>query len=77
MPIKWEMDIWKNWPQNILDTVTANGSKDQGYVFVYYGTICYNDAFSNPHYTNFCFMYHGKSMKADDADACFGDNDSD
>lgn len=45
-------------------------------VFVYYGSLCYKDAFGRPHYTSFCWMYKGKSMTAKDAIACVGNNDA-
>jgi hypothetical protein len=45
--------------------------------FVYFGNICYHDAFGAVHFTNYCWMYKGTSMTAKDADACLGHNDSD
>ena len=65
------------FPQNLLDTIAANEPTNSGYMFVYYGTLCYHDAFKVPHYTDFCYMYHGKSMTAADANACLGHNNSD
>ena len=44
--------------------------------FVYWGDICYHDAFGGSHYTRYCFMYKGLSMTAKDADGCLGYNDS-
>ena len=43
--------------------------------FVYWGTICYNDTFAKPHFTNYCWMYKGSSMTARDAEACLTHND--
>jgi hypothetical protein len=77
MPVEFNVSIWKNWSKDLLDTAGANESRDQGYVFIYYGTFCYNDAFKRPHFTDFCYMFHGKSMTAEDAEACLGRNDSD
>jgi hypothetical protein len=44
--------------------------------FVYWGTVCYKDAFNVPHFTNYCWMYKGTSMAAKDAEGCLGHNDS-
>lgn len=78
IPEKFALGIWnKGWKSDQFDTISANTSKSEGLVFVYYGTFCYNDAFSVPHYTNFCYMYSGKNMAAADAEACLTHNDSD
>jgi hypothetical protein len=69
-------------PMNL--TLTNNFSKEQlqlvfvgnDFAFTYWGTICYDDAFGIPHYTNYCFQYKGKSMRAKDADPCLTHNDS-
>lgn len=45
--------------------------------FVYWGTVCYHDAFGAPHFTNYCWIYKGQSMTTKDADACLQHNDSD
>jgi hypothetical protein len=45
--------------------------------FVYWGTVCYRDAFNKPHFTNYCWMYRGASMTARDAEGCLQHNDSD
>jgi hypothetical protein len=45
--------------------------------FVYWGTICYRDAFGAAHFTHYCWMYKGASMTGKDAEACLGHNDSD
>jgi hypothetical protein len=44
--------------------------------FVYFGDVCYHDAFGAPHYTNYCYMYKGTDMTAKTADGCLQHNDS-
>lgn len=44
--------------------------------FVYFGDVCYHDAFGERHYTNYCYMYKGISMTSKDADWCLKHNDS-
>ena len=48
-----------------------------GFQMVYYGDVCYHDAFGASHYTNYCWMYKGHSMKSADAEGCLQHNDSD
>jgi hypothetical protein len=50
--------------------------RDEKAQFVYFGSVCYRDAFGITHYTNYCFMYKGLSMTAKDADVCLTHNDS-
>jgi hypothetical protein len=42
-----------------------------------WGIVFYKDAFGAPHYTRFCWLYHGEHMTENDADTCLGHNDSD
>lgn len=44
--------------------------------FVYFGNVCYRDAFGVSHYTNYCYIYKGTSMTSKDADPCLQYNDS-
>jgi hypothetical protein len=45
-------------------------------LLVYWGNICYHDAFGLAHYTNYCWSYKGNSMTARDAEGCLTHNDS-
>jgi hypothetical protein len=71
MELPLYITITQNFPKTQLDLVRSGE-----FVFVYYGTVCYNDAFSAPHDTNYCWMYKGESMTAKDADGCTTFNDS-
>ena len=71
MELPLNLRIWGNWSQQQLNLVTS-----REFVLVYWGTLCYGDAFGTPHYTNFCWMYQGDSMTARDADGCLAHNDS-
>jgi hypothetical protein len=42
----------------------------------YYGIIYYRDAFGEPHYTHYCWLFSGPSMTAKEANGCLGHNDS-
>jgi hypothetical protein len=44
--------------------------------FIYYGTLCYHDAWQIPHYTNFCWRYKGEALTGKDAISCVQLNDS-
>ena len=54
-----------------LDLVKAG--KDVG--FVYAGIVTYYDAFSEPHYTRYCWFFKGPSMTDKDAEWCPAHND--
>jgi hypothetical protein len=79
MSLSMKISVWnKNWKKEEFDAIAANTDKfNNGAKFVYWGTICYTDAFSVAHYTNFCWGYRGKSMTAADSAACLFHNDSD
>lgn len=62
--------------EKVFDASQLQMVKNGTLQFVYWGTICYHDAFNKPHYTNYCWMYSGKSMTARDAQGCLGHNDS-
>jgi hypothetical protein len=72
MELPFYITIAQNFPPNQLALVRSGE-----FVFVYYRTVCYNDTFGAPHYTNYCWMYHGESMTDKDAQGCFTFNDSD
>jgi hypothetical protein len=71
MELPLDIHGWKNWPQQQVDMV-----RSRDFILIYWGTLCYNDAFGIPHYTNFCWMYQGASMTTHDADGCLQHNDS-
>jgi hypothetical protein len=59
------------FPQDQIDKV-----KTGDLIFIYWGTICYHDAFNVSHYTNYCWMHKGLSMAVKDAEGCLQHNDS-
>jgi hypothetical protein len=44
--------------------------------FVYFGSVCYHDAFAVPHFTHYCYLYTGTSMTSKDAEPCLKFNDA-
>ena len=67
------LTLTNNFPTPQLDMVR----NDSGMILIIYGTLCYRDAWARSHYTNYCFIYKGRSMSAKDADWCLTHNDSD
>jgi hypothetical protein len=78
-PVPWDITVWNQdkFTKDKIDTVRVNESRIGGYMFMLWGTICYRDAFKKPHYTNFCYMYHGSNIGKAPFDVCLGHNDSD
>jgi hypothetical protein len=71
MTLPLSIDIKENFSKNELALVQLGESG-----FVYYGTVCYHDAFGESHYTNYCWMYKGTDMTAKTAEGCLQHNDS-
>jgi hypothetical protein len=66
---------------NIIGTQMSQTQNDLAragaeYNLVYYGIVHYTDAFGDPHYTRYCWLFKGPSMTEKDVDACLGHNDS-
>jgi hypothetical protein len=59
-------------PERIGYVKNGNGTL----VFMYWGNICYNDAWNHPHFTDYCWMYKGTDMSAKAADGCLTHNNS-
>jgi hypothetical protein len=58
------------------ERITQVLDAESGYIFIYYGTFCYHDVFQTQHYTNYCWMFRGKGMAAENAEGCAQHNDS-
>jgi hypothetical protein len=71
-----ELPMTLNTQGSIISDKDRDNVKAGAASFVYFGSVCYHDAFGIPHYTHYCFMHKGTGMAAKDADGCLKYNDS-